>query len=432
MTVSTEVTRVIVEGDGVTTSFSYTFPIPGSTATDQTNAELVLLGTDSSITVLADNLWSMTGVGTAVGGTFTYNPGSPLTTGAFLVLNRIVPYTQPTELGTQGAYSPTVVMAALDNIAYQTEQLNTRELQNVRAPITDAALSDLPTADLRANSFLYFDDNGDVSTASSTGGLIGAIILVGTNSTAAARTSTLLLTGSGVSSVTTVNGVTTASIAGGTISVTDGTHTGSNVTTINFTGTGAVVTTTTGPIVNVAVAGGGGSGSGSLVLLEQHTASTSSSLDFVSAFTSTYNTYFIDIVGIVPATQQDLQMQVSTNSGSTFLTATVYNWALIGPTFANGALTFSGSGTTGDTKFVLAGGASQISAQGYISELLSTTLEPTFWFKSTYVSSGNSIANDSYGMYIRPDSLPLNAIRFKAASGNITSGTIRVYGLAKT
>lgn len=212
MTVSTEVSRVIVEGNGVLTSWSYSFPIPGSNGTDQTNAELILLGTDSSTTVLADNLWSITGV-SGTSGTFSYNPGSPLTTGNFLTLNRIVPYLQPTELTAQGAYSPEVVMAALDNLAEQTEQLNTWRLQSVRAPITDAALSDLPTANLRKGSFLYFDNTtGDVSTVSSTSGLPGSI-LVGTNSTDAARTTELLITGA--NSLATVGGVTTLVLSTG-------------------------------------------------------------------------------------------------------------------------------------------------------------------------------------------------------------------------
>ena len=164
MTVETEVTRVIVEGNGVTTTFSYSFPIPGSSATDQTNAELILLAPDGTTTVLADNLWSITGV-QGSSGTFVYNPGSPVTTGNFLTLNRIVAYEQTTTLSAQGAYSPEVVEAALDNLAFQTEQLNTWRLQGLRAPITDAALNDLPTEVLRANRYLAFDTNGQATVS---------------------------------------------------------------------------------------------------------------------------------------------------------------------------------------------------------------------------------------------------------------------------
>jgi len=176
MTVSTQITRVIVEGDGSTSTFSYSFPIPGSTSTDQTNCQLILTDSDSVSTTLANNLWSITGIvhdiTDGVGGTFTYPlSGSPVSTGSFLTLNRIVPYLQPTELTGQGAYSPAVVMNALDNLALQTEQLNTSALQSVRAPITDPALDDLPAAALRANLLLGFDSTGQpVAVPASSGG----------------------------------------------------------------------------------------------------------------------------------------------------------------------------------------------------------------------------------------------------------------------
>lgn len=208
MTVSTEISRVILAGNGVTTSFAYSFPIPGSSATDQTNAELILTDTASVSTTLADNLWSITGVDTDVGGNVVYPlSGSPVGTGSFLTLNRIVPYLQPTELGSQGAYSPEVVMGALDNLAFQTEQLNTRALQAVRAPITDPALSDLPPAADRANSFLFFDDNGDVTTSTGSGAGGGITALTGdvTASGSGAVVATLATVNSNVGSFTSAN-----------------------------------------------------------------------------------------------------------------------------------------------------------------------------------------------------------------------------------
>lgn len=186
MTVENETTRVIVLGNGVTTVFSYTFPIPGSSGTDQTNAELILTDTASVSTTLANNLWSMTGVDTGVGGTFTYPlSGSPITTGSTLTLVRIVPFEQTTSLSAQGAYSPEIVEAALDNIVEQTEQLNVRELQNLRAPITEVALIDLPAAAIRASKFLAFDNSGQpmvLGNTSGGGGVGGVVLAAGTRS----------------------------------------------------------------------------------------------------------------------------------------------------------------------------------------------------------------------------------------------------------
>lgn len=398
MTVSTEVTRVIVEGNAVTTTFAYTFPIPGSTSTDQTNAELILTDTNSVSTTLANNLWSITGIvhdiTDGVGGTFTYPlSGSPVSTGSFLTLNRIVPYTQETELTGQGAYSPAVVMNALDNLALQTEQLNTRALQSVRAPITDAALSDLPTADLRANSFLFFDDNGDVTTASSTGGMPTSI-LVGTDSTHAGATVTLLMTGSAVNSIVTADGVSTATLNSG------------------------------------------------LVLLESHTASASATIDFTTGISSSYDDYLLEIVGMVPsANNTDLQMQFGTSTGPSWSTGTYY-WLRIADYVTNASpdSTPANGGTSADTKFILfpgldhaATGTSQNVTLRF-QNLTSSTLTKSYRGQGNFVYYNSGTPHyyfaDIGGFWLTVTAV--TGIRFIMSSGTITSGVFRLYGLAKT
>ena len=58
--------------------------------------------------------------------------------------------------------------------------------------------------------------------------------------------------------------------------------------------------------------------SNGLVLLEQHTASSSATLDFTASITSAYDDYLIELVNVVPATNTvDLYMRVSTDGGST-------------------------------------------------------------------------------------------------------------------
>lgn len=204
------------------------------------------------------------------------------------------------------------------------------------------------------------------------------------------------------------------------------------VTSLGGGGTKCVNTDNNGKLGAAAAdCGSGGGGSGALVLVEQHTASASAALNFTTCFSSTYDTYFIDIVSLVPATQQDIQMLFSINSGSSYDTGSDYNWALVGAAFTSGSLTFGGSGTVGDTKFVMAGGASEFSSQGYFSNSQNVGIHTTWVFNGTYISSGNSIANTAYGLYLSTGS-PINGIRFKAASGNLTSGTIRCYGVAKS
>ena len=92
-----------------------------------------------------------------------------------------------------------------------------------------------------------------------------------------------------------------------------------------------------------------GGGSGALTLLEQHTASASSSLDFTTAITSTYDEYLIEFVGIVPATDAvEMQLRMSTNGGSSYDSGANYS-------DTGFAITLTGTATTGAT------GATEIS-----------------------------------------------------------------------
>lgn len=425
MTVSTEISRVIVEGNAVTTTFSYTFPIPGSSATDQTNAELILLGTDSSITTLADNLWSITGVDTGVGGTFIYNPGTPLTTGAFLTLNRIVPYEQTTSLSGQGAYSATVVEAALDNLAFQTEQNNTRLLQSLRVPITDDAISDYPTAVERAGGYAGFDPTtGDALVLF---GTPGSAIFVGTNSTSTSSVTTLLLTGPAVTSVTTAGGVATATFAG-TLGITDGTHTVSAATSLTFAN--GTVSGSNPSATYTAPAGG----SSSLVLVEHHTASASSSIAFTSGISSTYVDYVVKLVGITPdTTGSDILMEMSTNSGSTWYTAS--NYYFYTSLAANsGSVSFTGNPAAAfslvtaqlnDTNGVPFNGTLDI------FDPQSTTHAKGFTGQITGNVSG-ALFGGNWSGTILDKTTAFNAFRLRSSSGNISAVFAGLYGYTKT
>ena len=71
-----------------------------------------------------------------------------------------------------------------------------------------------------------------------------------------------------------------------------------------------------------------GSGGGGLVLLEQHTASASASLNFTTAITSAYDDYVFKLVGLVPATNnQDIEVRFSTDGGSTWITGTAFYYS---------------------------------------------------------------------------------------------------------
>lgn len=127
MTVTTTQSQVLVLGDGSTTAFDYNFLVPGSTSTDQTNFKVTYTDTQGNVTVLNDNQYSVTGVNNPSGGTVVFQVNSaPIPVGSTLLIQRVVPYTQPDSISNQGNFYPAVVEGALDNLELQIQQLITQ------------------------------------------------------------------------------------------------------------------------------------------------------------------------------------------------------------------------------------------------------------------------------------------------------------------
>ena len=108
-------------------------------------------------------------------------------------------------------------------------------------------------------------------------------------------------------------------------------------------------TATSGPPGPSGPAGPPGA-NGALVLLEQHTAATSATLDFTTSITAAYDEYMIEFVNIIPVSDGiPFQMLVSTNGGASYDTSAIYYWNAWD--WHEAASGFSGSQT--DTSFQL-------------------------------------------------------------------------------
>jgi hypothetical protein len=180
----------------------------------------------------------------------------------------------------------------------------------------------------------------------------------------------------------------------------------------------------------LTIAAGGGSG---LVLLEQHTAANVAALNFTTAFTATYDEYLIELVNVQPVTNNTYpRIQMSTDGGATYDGGANYTdyW------HSRNRFNFQGNGSEVDTSIRMINSDHDnthsvgICATIRLFQPLSTTLFKTVQGDLTINNGGGFIENGQFSGWYR-SLTAVNAIRFFMNAGNIASGTIRVYGLAK-
>ena len=179
------------------------------------------------------------------------------------------------------------------------------------------------------------------------------------------------------------------------------------------------------------------SSGGAITFLETHTASTSATLDFTTFISSTYDEYVFEFINVLPATTNtELWMRVGTGAGPTYDSGSTYS-------FGNFRFSQAGSAVTGatpgspTTQWDLSGsgGVSNSANYGLYGTVRLFDPQSAVYKKIRgefgYLSNGNEpLASNISGMYL--STTALTAIRFLFSSGNIASGTIRVYGIAKS
>lgn len=176
-------------------------------------------------------------------------------------------------------------------------------------------------------------------------------------------------------------------------------------------------------------------GAQGLVLLEQHAASTSATLDFTSSITSNYDSYVIKFVNVIPATNGvNFLMRVSTDGGLNYDSGANYSAV----TFGNSS---SGSGNGGGTALsgmYVSFGTNTISNNsnwGVCGEIAlvapGSAIYKRIYGKVSYLSTGGTPREqiDLSGAY--ESATAVNAFQFLFSSGSITSGIIRCYGVVK-
>jgi hypothetical protein len=180
-----------------------------------------------------------------------------------------------------------------------------------------------------------------------------------------------------------------------------------------------------------------GIATGSMTLINTLTASGSADLTFSSGITSTYKEYLFTFNNIHPA-DNSVQFLVNFRDGSTAYDATkttsffTADHSEAGST--DGLVYVAGQDLAQSTAFqpltVDTGNRSDESCCGHLRlfDPASTTYVKNFFARmNNYVS--NNYSEDSYTAGYCNVTAAIDGVQFKFASGNIDSGTIKLYGI---
>lgn len=155
MTVTNPANDSVLNGDGVTTVFGYTFQLPaGSTGTD---IYVYIIDSSGNVTLLASNytinLSAAQVTYPVVGGISPLGVGvNALPAGWSIAIYRIESLVQALNLTTQGPFPAAGLMAALDMLTLITQQIQEQINRCVKYPIGQAPTSTDVTAFIAAVS----------------------------------------------------------------------------------------------------------------------------------------------------------------------------------------------------------------------------------------------------------------------------------------
>lgn len=173
----------------------------------------------------------------------------------------------------------------------------------------------------------------------------------------------------------------------------------------------------------------------SWVLLSSQTASASATIDFSNLLNSTYLNYVLVISGMVPATNNTRPyLRVGTGAGPSWQSgAADYQWAQ-GICEAAGA-GFNGTGSNAAAQIVMSydgiTGATthSFNAVLYIYNVTNTSTWKHINGNGSYIRNATTILTSFYiaGTYV--STTAITSLRLLMSSGNISTGTFKLYGI---
>ena len=191
-------------------------------------------------------------------------------------------------------------------------------------------------------------------------------------------------------------------------------------------------------IVDASIAAGDlVAGLGGRVLIQAQTASDSANIEFTSGIGSDYDRYEIDLIGIKPATD-DVQLRLLVSTGSFLTSAYDYTYWRQGSgqgsaqqsaeQAANVAFIGLSAGATTNHGVGNAAGDSGYNGRVTFHEPDGTAVPKIMQFEGVYGSADiNASMTDGAGS--NRATAAVTGLRVYFESGNISSGTLRLYGV---
>ena len=164
-------------GNGATSVYAYSFKI-----FDKTHLELVVYATDGTeYSPAVDTDYTVSGVDSPTGGNVTLvytsqaylNTDATLKSGYVLVIRRVLPLKQETDIRNQGSYFPETHEKQFDRFTMTDQQQQAELDRTPKIPANETSIGALPSVTDRASKFAAYDSSGD--PIASDGGISGAI-----------------------------------------------------------------------------------------------------------------------------------------------------------------------------------------------------------------------------------------------------------------
>jgi hypothetical protein len=173
---------------------------------------------------------------------------------------------------------------------------------------------------------------------------------------------------------------------------------------------------------------------GALILLSTVTASASATVDVENTFSSTYDVYELIASGVVPANDGE-QFRMTMKIGGVYVTGSGYRYVRTGSLSTSSS--YVGGNNNGDGAIILGinvqnGASVPINFKLRIYNPSSTALQKAVTWEGYYQDTSTPAVAMSFGAGSNNGTDALTGIRFFMGTGNITSGTFRLYGIANS